>query len=344
LRGEANKKIASTMADVARVAGVSAMTVSRALREGLPVAAETRARIMKAVDALGYVLDQSAGAFSTGRTGFIAVLVPALDNPNFADTVRGLTDALAGSGLQLLLGETGYSLEQEERTIASLLRRRPEGVVLTGGQHTQRARQLLEQSSAPVVETWDLPKSPIGHVVGFSNAEAVGRLVDYLHRKAYRRIAFLGGTGERDNRGADRRAGYEAALERLGLPRGRVISFATPPTSLRQGGEAIGRLLDLWPEVEAAICVSDLSAFGALMECRRRQLPVPQRIAIAGFGNFELSAACSPSITTVSVHGYDIGQRAGALLLRAVEKQRQGKHLLRQTVVTPYEVVARESA
>jgi LacI family gluconate utilization system Gnt-I transcriptional repressor len=332
------------MADVARVAGVSAMTVSRALREGAPVAPNTRARIMKAVDSLGYVLDQSAGAFSTGRSGFIAVLVPALENSNFADTVRGLTDALAGSGLQLLLGQTGYSVEQEEWLIASMLRRKPEGFVLTGGQHNRRARQLLEQSDVPIIETWDLPKSPIGHVVGFSNAEAAGELVNYLHRKGYRRIAFLGGTGERDNRGADRRAGYEAALERLGLPRGRVISFATPPTSIRQGSEAIGRLLDLWPEVEAAICVSDLSAFGAVMECRRRHLPVPQRVAIAGFGNFELAAACSPSITTVSVQGYDIGQRAGQLLLRAIERQRQGKHLLRQTVVTPYEVVSRESA
>jgi LacI family gluconate utilization system Gnt-I transcriptional repressor len=290
------------------------------------------------------VLDQSAGAFSTGRTGFIACLVPAFDNPNFADTIRGLTDALAGSGLQLLLGETGYSVEQEEWLIASMLKRRPEGVVLTGGEHNRRARQLLEQTEVPVIETWDLPKSPIGHVVGFSNAEAVGRLVEYLHRKGYRRIAFLGGTGERDVRGADRRAGYEAALERLGLPRGRVISFATPPTSMRQGAEALGRLLDLWPEVEAAICVSDLSAFGAVMECRRRHLPVPQRIAIAGFGNFELASVSSPAITTLGVQGYEIGQRAGALLLRAVEKQRQGKHLLKQTIETPYEVVARESA
>jgi LacI family gluconate utilization system Gnt-I transcriptional repressor len=331
------------MADVARVAGVSAMTVSRALREGLPVAADTRARIMKAVDALGYVLDQSAGSFSTGRSGFIAVLVPALDNPNFADTIRGLTDAFAGSGLQLLLGQTGYSLEQEEWLIASMLRRRPEGIVLTGGQHNRHARQLLEQSSVPIVETWDLPKSPLGHVVGFSNAEAMASLVDYLHRKGYRRIAFLGGTGERDVRGADRRAGYEAAIERLSLPRGRVISFATPPTSIRQGSEAIGRLLDLWPEVEAAVCVSDLSAFGAVMECQRRRLPVPQRIAIAGFGNFELAATCAPSITTVAVQGYDIGQRAGALLLRAIEKERQGKHLLRQTVPIPFEVVSRES-
>jgi LacI family transcriptional regulator, gluconate utilization system Gnt-I transcriptional repressor len=309
-----------------------------------PVAADTRARIMKAVDALGYVLDQSAGAFSTGRSSFIAVLVPSLENANFADTVRGLTDAFAGSGLQLLLGQTGYSLEQEEWLIASMLRRRPEGFVLTGGQHNRRARQLLEQTGVPIVETWDLPKSPISHVVGFSNAEAMGRLVDYLHRKGYRRIAFLGGTGERDVRGADRRAGYEAAIERLGLPRGRVISFATPPTSIRQGSEAIGRLLDLWPEVEAAVCVSDLSAFGAVMECQRRHLPVPQRIAIAGFGNFELAAACSPSITTVSVQGYDIGQRAGGLLLRAIEKDRLGKHLLRQTISIPFEVVSRESA
>ena len=335
---------APTMADVAARAGVSTMTVSRALKDGASIAPDTRRRIMKAVDELGYVLDLSAGSLSSKRSGFVAALIPSINNSNFADTARGLTDALVGSGLQLLLAYTDYSMEKEEELIGSMLRRRPEAIVVTGGSHTARARKLLENSGIPVVETWDLPKKPVRHVVGFSNAEASKALVRYLHAKGYRRIAFIGGTTNRDTRGADRRAGYEAAMAELGLPDSRVISFGTPPISMKQGGEAVVRLVEEWPEVEAAICVSDLSAFGAVMECNRRKWKVPQRIANAGFGDFEISSCCHPAITTVGEHCYDIGNRAGDLLLRAIEGERAGVPVARETIITEFEVIARDSA
>ena len=136
------------MLDVANRAGVSAMTVSRALRNGASIAAETRDRIKAAIDELGYVLDQSAGSLSSKRTAFVAALIPSINNSNFADTARGLTDALAGSGLQLLLGYTDYSVEKEEQLVESMLRRRPEAIVVTGGAHTLRARKLLENGLA----------------------------------------------------------------------------------------------------------------------------------------------------------------------------------------------------
>lgn len=335
---------APTMADVAARAGVSTMTVSRALKDGSSIAPDTRRRIMKAVEELGYVLDLSAGSLSSKRSGFVAALIPSINNSNFADTARGLTDALHGSGLQLLLAYTDYSVEKEEELIESMLRRRPESIVVTGGSHTPRARKLLENSGIPVVETWDLPKRPVRHVVGFSNAEASKALVYYLHGKGYQRIAFIGGTTNRDTRGADRRAGYEAAMSELGLPETRVISFGTPPISMKQGGEAVARLMEQWPEVEAAICVSDLSAFGAVMECSRRRWNVPERIAIAGFGDFEISSCCHPAITTVGVHCHDIGYRAGDLILRAIEGERMGQPVAAETIITPFEVIARASA
>ena len=96
--------------------------------------------------------------------------------------------------------------------------------------------------------------------------------------------------------------------------------------------------------MEAAICVSDLSAFGAVMECNRRKWKVPQRIAIAGFGDFEISSCCHPAITTVGVHCYDIGNRAGDLLLRAIEGERAGMPVARETIITEFEVIARDSA
>lgn len=337
------RSVAPTMSDVAHMAGVSTMTVSRALRDGASIASDTREKIMKAVEELGYVLDQSAGSLSSKRTGFVAALVPSLNNSNFADTARGLTEALQGSGLQVLLGYTDYSIEKEEELIESMLRRRPEAIVVTGGKHTIRGRKLLENAGIPVIETWDLPPKPVRHVVGFSNADAAEALVKHLFSKGYRKIGFIGGTNNRDTRGADRRLGYERAMAKLGLKETRIISFGTPPISMKQSGEALTRLVEQWPDVEAAICVSDLSAFGALAECQRRKWPVPKRIAIAGFGDFEISSCSFPAITTVGVNCHDIGKQAGQLLLRAIEGERTNKPIAPETIITDYDVIVRES-
>lgn len=319
------------------------MTVSRALRDGASIARETRDRIIKAVEELGYVLDQSAGSLSSKRTGFVAALVPSLNNSNFADTARGLTEALQGTGLHVLLGYTDYSIEKEEELIESMLRRRPEAIVVTGGKHTTRGRKLLENAGIPVIETWDLPPKPVRHVVGFSNAEAAKTLVKHLYSKGYRKIGFIGGTSNRDTRGADRRLGYERAMSELGLKDTRIISFGTPPISMKQGGEALARLVEQWPDVEAAICVSDLSAFGALTECQTRNWNVPKKIAIAGFGDFEISSCSYPTITTVGVNCYDIGKRTGELLLRAIEGERAQKPIAAETIITEYAVIGRDS-
>jgi LacI family gluconate utilization system Gnt-I transcriptional repressor len=330
-----------TMTEVAQYVGVSAMTVSRAFRQDASVSEETRKRIMDAVDALGYVLDQSAGSLSSRRTGFIAALVPSINNSNFSDTARGITDALENTGLQLLLGYTDYSAEKEEHLIESMLRRRPEGIILTGGSHTARARRMLENAGIPVVETWEIPEKPINHVVGFSNSEAMSLLVRELAAKGYRKFGYIGGTTARDTRGSQRRSGFLKTVEELGLGPGRVMSFGVPPITMQQGAQAIVSMLERWPDTDVALCVSDLSAFGALMECKRRGMRVPQDIAIAGFGDYEISSICHPRITTINVDCYGIGKQAAARLLDALQN---GNEAGDEITLTSYKVVLRESA
>ena len=336
-----------TMADVAARVGVSKMTVSRALNRSesrdRSSSEALRQRILQACSEMGYVIDKTARTFSSKRSGFVAAVIPSLNNSNFSETAHGITDAVEGAGLQLLLGYSDYRVETEERLIRELLARRPEGVILTGGSHTPAARAMLQASGIPLVETWDLPAQPLGHTVGFSNAEATGALVRHLHERGYRRIAFIGGTSNRDTRGADRRRGYTEAIAALGLPEGRVISFGQPPISMAQGAQAVVQLVQQWPQVDAAVCVSDLSAFGALAECQRRGWAVPGRIAIAGFGDFEVGRNCHPRISTVAVDCEAIGRAAGELLLRAIEAAREGAPLPPETVLMPFHIVPRES-
>lgn len=305
-----------TMKDVAREAGVSMMTVSRAFKMNSSVGDTTRARIMEAAHRLGYVFDTTASNLRARRTDFLAVVVPSINNANFADTVAGLSEEAEDLGLQPLLAYTNYDMAREETAIVDLLRRRPMAITLTGGNHTPHARTMLEGAGIPVIETWDLPPDPLGHVVGFSNAACMETLVEHLVTRGRERIAFIGGDSSSDTRGADRRRGFARAMEQRGLDAGRLIAAGVPPISMREGAEAMERLLRSRPDTEAVICVSDVAAFGALSECQRRGIAVPDDMAIAGFGAYEISEVCLPRLTTVDASSLRIGREAGQILKR----------------------------
>lgn len=336
-----------TMADIAARLGVSKMTVSRALsrstRRRSDASEALRQRILNTCQEMGYVMDQTARTFSSKRSGFIATIIPALNNSNFSDTAHGLTSAVESEGKQVLMGYTDYDMPTEEQLIRTLLMRRPEGIVVTGGSHTPLARKLLESAGVPVVETWDLLDAPIGHNVGFSNAQAVGELVRALHAKGYRKMGFLGGLPQSDARGADRRRGFLEAMEALGLDTTRTMAIGRAPVSMEAGAQGVAQMVARWPELEAVVCVSDHVAFGALSECQRRGWPVPGRLAIAGFGGFEIAQACHPQITTVAVDSAGIGKVAGQLLLKAIALARSGQKLAPETVVMPYRIELRGS-
>lgn len=331
---------APTMADVARIAGVSPMTVSRAFKRDTSVSEATREAILKAAEEIGYVFDSAASSLRSQRTDFVAVTIPSINNANFAETLRGLTEGLKDRGLQILLGYTDYDIHEEERLVEQLLRRRPEAIVVTGGKHTPRTRRLLENAGIPVVETWDLPADPIGHVVGFSNAEAVRGMIDHFVANGVKRIAFIGGDADRDTRGTDRREGFVAAMRANGLDASRLIAAGAPPISMREGAAAMGRLLDSLPDTEAVICVSDLSAFGALTECQRRGVSVPGDIWIAGFGDYEIAEVSVPALTTINPFPRLIGERTAALILDVLDGRQAGP----VTVTIRPELLIRQSS
>jgi LacI family gluconate utilization system Gnt-I transcriptional repressor len=308
-----------TMADVAARTGVSPMTVSRAFKRDTSVSEATRKAILIAAEDLGYVFDSTAANLRSQKTDFVAVTIPSINNANFANTVGGLSDALKDRGLQILLGYTNYDILEEERLIEQLLRRRPEAIVVTGGRHTPRTRRMLENTHIPVIETWDLPADPIGHVVGFSNAQAVRGMVDHLVRAGYHRIAFIGGDADGDTRGSDRRQGFIAAMQAHGLQATRLIGAGVPPISMREGADAMAQLLERFPDTQAVICVSDLSAFGALTECQRRGVAVPDEMAIGGFGDYEIGAISVPSLTTINPHPRNIGAETAKLILSVLD-------------------------
>jgi len=302
------------MRDVAQAVDLSPMTVSRALRDDQTVNAKTRAMIHKAAADLGYVYDSTAQAFRTQKSGFVAVTLPSINNANFAETFRGLTAGLEGHAIQLLLGSTNYQIEKEHDLVLQLLARNPQAIVLTGGTHLPLTRDLLVAARIPVIEIWDLPPDPLGHVVGFSNADAMTPLVRHLAAQGRRRLAFVGATEGSDMRGGARRDGVIAAARILGLPEVALIDAGPAPVSMKQGAQVATELGTGITRFDAVICVSDPVAFGVLNECRRMGLSVPRDLAVTGFGNFDVATVSFPQITTVGVHANQIGGHVAQVL------------------------------
>jgi len=303
-----------TMRDVAKAAGVSRMTVSRALKANSPVSRETRDHILKIVKEMNYVPDQMAGSLTTKKSGFVAVLLPSLNNLHFALTVQALTEALEPEGLQLLLGHTAYSKEREEQLVEAMLRRRPEAMVLSYDGHTARSVDLLRDAGIPVVEIWETPKTPIEHTVGFSNEKAAYDMSAALIARGFKRIVFLGEDADDWTRGAARRDGFRRAMTAAGMDASAELRLGAPPLSIENGAAAADLILERFPDVDCIFCVSDMPAFGVQSRLIARGVAVPGQVSLVGFGDFEVSRFSSPKIATVLVDPVAIGQEAGALI------------------------------
>ena len=164
------------MADVARLAGVSMTTVSRALRKPDIVSPEVRSRIDEAIERLSYRRNLVAGALASAHSSTIGVIIPSIINSFFAATIEALEEGMAGSGYQLMLGNTGYSAEAERQLVSSFLAWSPAAMVLTGRRHEGETVRALLTSHIPVFEMWELSDHPIDMIVGFSH-RSVGQLV-----------------------------------------------------------------------------------------------------------------------------------------------------------------------
>ena len=305
----------TTLADVARIAGLAPITVSRAINKPELVRPETVEKVRQAVELTGYIPNLLAGGLASKRSRLIAAIVPQLFNAMFAETVQGLGDRLAQSGYHLLLSLSEYSKEREAQLVATLLSRRPDGIVLTGINHGAPTRKLLMSSSVPVVETWDLTPTPIDMLVGFSHekvGETIGR---YLIGKGCRRFGLIWADDERAN---VRKKGLETVLAEHGIT--DIATAVVPlPTTLGLGRQGLAHLLDAGKSFDAVVCSSDSLAQGVLTEAQARGIAVPHTMRLMGFGDFDFSAHTTPTISSIHIDKYAIGVKAAEALIARIE-------------------------
>jgi LacI family gluconate utilization system Gnt-I transcriptional repressor len=298
---------AATLHDVAREAGVSLITASRALGNPTLVSDKTIARVQQAVEATGYIPNLLAGGLKSRRSLMVAALVPTIAVAQFLPTVQALTEALAAAGYQLILGQGGYDHSREEALLNTMLGRRPDGIVVTGLVHSPAARERLRRVGIPVVETWDLSDRPVDMLVGFSHLKVGSAVAGYFLSKGWQRLGIA--TGD-DHRASVRREGFVSTLGR-DVP----IAIVPAPSNLALGRRALAELLAQDATLQAIHCSSDQLAQGVIVEAQARGLRVPEDLAVCGFGDADFAAHMAPSLTTVHVDGAAIGRIAAQLII-----------------------------
>jgi LacI family transcriptional regulator, gluconate utilization system Gnt-I transcriptional repressor len=329
---------AVTLNDVAQRAGVGTMTVSRALTRPEMVSETLRAKILKAIDELGYVQNRFASGLASGTSRLIPVAIPTLLHPVYIPMLEGINSVLELQGYQIILGTTEYSVNAEDQLVRAFLGCSPGGIILSGVDHSAKTIQSLRRARLPVVEVMDLAEQPIGMNVGFSHHKVGVAVARYFYQKGYQRIAYAGTLTEIDFHSVKRIAGFQQTLKDYGLPY-HFIQRAHEPFSVGLGAKLLEGLLRQHPNVEAVFFANDDLAAGALFECQRRGLRVPDDLAIMGFNDQDIARSTVPSLTSVATPRRAIGRAAAQMLI----KELQGQPPPERQLDLGFEIIERQS-
>lgn len=323
--------------DVARRAGVSTATVSRALANPGMVTPETRDLVLKAVAEIGYVPNNAARNLRTSRTGTVLVVLPDLTNVFFTRIIRGLSEILSEYGYSVIISETAHDPERERLISRHVQAGRVDGVLLTQG-HSQLMPQLAEGRTAiPAVGLCEPIRGQSVPYVATDNRAAAEAMTAYLIGLGHRRIAYVGGP-EGNPVELDRHAGYRAALERAGIV--YDVSRTLFGTFSLRSGEAAGQAMTRWPALpEAVFCCSDTMAMGVIRAFSAAGVRVPDQVSVAGFDDIDFAEAYIPSLTTMRQDRATLGARAARMLIDLM----QGRTLEVPFLELPAEIVPRES-
>lgn len=304
-----------TLQDIASHLGITKMTVSRYLRDPNSVAKETQKRIAEAICLFGYIPNKAPNILSNAKSKAIGVLVPSLTNQVFADVIKGIEQITDEAGYQTMLAHYGYSLEKEEQRIESLLSYHIDGLILSENHHSERTLKMLEVANIPVIEIMDSGQLGLQQAVGFDNISAAQAMVETMIARGKKHIVYF--CARMDKRTKLKMQGYEQAMKKYGLQHHSLIT--EEPSSFTLGAEQLRLTLEKFPKVDGVFCTNDDLAIGALFECQRLGISVPDQIAIAGFHGHDVGQSLTPQLATVITPRLSIGRVAAQELLNRID-------------------------
>lgn len=313
------------------------MTVSRALREPDRVSEETRNRIHAAIEKLGYVPDPAARTLAAKRSDIIGVIVPSVTNSVFSDVMNGIYSVAENTPYQIQFGNSHYSPIEEERLLKTFLGQKPVGLIVSGIDQTPISKAMLEKAPCRVVQIMETSPDPIDMIVGFSHRDSAVAATRHLLDQGYKKPGVL--AARMDPRAQRRVDGFRQVATERGRWNEEAVVTTSARSSVTLGGHLMADLLSKVPETDAVLCNNDDLALGALFECQRRGIKVPEDMGICGFNDLEMMAAAYPSLTSVRTFRSEIGKEATRMLLAALS----GEGPTETMHDVGFEVIARQS-
>lgn len=315
-RADNPQKNQPTMHDVARIAGVSQMTVSRVMRGTGYISKDVRNEVVKAAREIGYVHNRLAGGNATYDNPIVGVVVPTMQNRVFTEVLSGVNDALNESGLRPVFGVSEYSLAIEEDLVFDLLSWRPRGLILPGLEHTPSLRKIISQTGVRVAEIMDTDGDPILACFGFSHVKAGEDMAKHLIERGYRTFGYLGSQGGTDLRATKRFEGFSRVIREAGA---NLLFNRSPEgaTSMEVGRRVTNEVLQQPDPPSAIYYANDDLAAGGIMHCLAEGISMPDQLALAGFNGLGFLSALPKLLTTSVTPRFEIGKAAATWLMQS---------------------------
>lgn len=328
-----------TMADVAEYAGVTKTTVSRVLNNKGEYGEETRARVLQAVETLGYRRSRIARSLAMDRTFLLGLIVPSIASEFFSEIVRGAEDTAWENDYKIILCTTESDLDREADMFQFLNDIQVDGILVSSPRLPEdRLLPLIDQfQNVVVINGQGISWHELAGAIEINEIDGMAQAVTHLLDNGRHKLAYLGGCP--DSRSSDeRRKGFIQALESAGLTPHQHALHTVSVAHIEGGYACMKHTMEVYPDVDGIICFNDLMAVGAIQACLEMGRKVPGDIAFIGNDNIQLADLFSPGLTTLHTPKKEIGALAVQMLLERIEgKQNQ------ETVVINQQLIIRES-
>ena len=327
-----------TINQVAKMAGVSTATVSRALNKPNTVSEAVKKKIERIIKKIGYIPNAGARSLMLKRTGSIGVIVPTLDNAIFAQGLEEFQRQLSQSGYQMLVASTNYDPEIENQQMRNLLLQGVEGIAMFGSSQKLELIRLLRTRKLPYIHIGTLDTPLNGYAAGFDNKKAIQLGVEYLVQVGHRNFGMIAGKTENNDRARDRVDGVVELLKRnrIFLKKESIIEV---PYQIQDARIALKKLLQINPKISAVVCGNDVLAIGALLEAQSQGIKIPHQCSILGFDNLELSRHIQPSLSTIHIDAIGMWSKAAHHLMSQIN----GINRLPRKILADVSLVIRDS-
>ena len=327
-----------TINQVAKMAGVSTATVSRALNKPNTVSEAVKKKIERIIKKIGYIPNAGARSLMLKRTGSIGVIVPTLDNAIFAQGLEEFQRQLSQSGYQMLVASTNYDPEIENQQMRNLLLQGVEGIAMFGSSQKLELIRLLRTRKLPYIHIGTLDTPLNGYAAGFDNKKAIQLGVEYLVQVGHRNFGMIAGKTENNDRARDRVDGVVELLKRnrISLKKESIIEV---PYQIQDARIALKKLLQINPKISAVVCGNDVLAIGALLEAQSQGIKIPHQCSILGFDNLELSRHIQPSLSTIHIDAIGMWSKAAHHLMSQIN----GINRLPRKILADVSLVIRDS-